>query len=84
MRYQLAVNGITTTITAYEMKAAMKAVLKARRGGAVMKRDLQAYEFARKGLSNAEIGRAMGISARSVKAGIQRVESGRYPIEVEG
>lgn len=78
MNAALVVDGRSSSLTPHELKAAAKAILDCRRGGKMQRRDLAAYEWSRKGLSDAMIGKMLGITARSVKAGIERVRNGRY------
>lgn len=78
MRAFLIIDDRATALTAKEVKAAVRAIIESRGKTVRQVRDLMAYEFYRKGLSYAEIGKAMGMSARAVKGALTRVENGRY------
>lgn len=86
MIVELVVDGKPMPITEKEAKTALKAVLKYReklsaRPIKVSKRqelDMEAYELWQRGMTVADVARALHITANSVRGCIGRVEAGRY------
>ena len=84
IRFQ--VDGKDVPLTEKEGRAALRAVLDYRRSLGKLQRklykreemDFECYDMRLLGYTDAEIGRALGISARSVRTAVGRVESGRY------
>ena len=79
------VMGKVHPIAAYEAKIVLNALRTHRRGQAartaapIRKRfDMTVWELHRRGMSDSEIARDMGITASRVRGALKRVECGRY------
>lgn len=83
MRATLMVDERDTPLSPKEAKMLMRCLGDYRKGvrTRTSKReefDLEVYGFKQLGYSDAEIGRTMGCTARSVRGALQRVDAGRY------
>lgn len=88
MNVSLVVDGKSMQLTKKEACAALHAIRGVRKSLAKLTRpsvreeiDMEIWSFHRDGMTDAEIGREFGITARSVRGALGRVEAGRYAHE---
>ena len=89
MDVEFIVNGERKPLTPQEAKVALRAVIEYRRSlsraihqtvqhNVRKERDIECWQLKNLGYTDAEIGRMVGITARSVRGALRRVENGRY------
>lgn len=84
MNATLTVDGSTAPLSPKEAKLLLRALGEYRRGLKRMKPsvlqdfDFEVYGFKKLGYTDAEIARTMKVSAKRVRAAVERVENGRY------
>lgn len=93
-RIEFVVDGESKPITEQEAKVALEAVIAYRRSqkravskrdeGIRERRDKECWELLNLGYSYQEIGRELGVTVRTVKGAIGRIENGRYGDVVVG
>lgn len=88
MSIELVVDGKSMTLSNKEAVAALHAIKDVRKKLVRLRRpsvretvDMEMWNFHCSGMTDAEIGREFGITARAVRGALGRVEAGRYEHE---
>lgn len=84
MNGTLTVDGRSSPLSPKECKVVLKALgeyrkgLRSRRPSALREFDLEVWDFKRLGFEDIEIARQLGVTVKTVRGAIGRVENGRY------